>query len=101
MSQVKPLHELSEEEFNSLKKVGMLRTIYNDAPLNYKDINPEVPVPIENPDFSDLIDTCKSVMSGIEKNGYMEDDDRQYVYESAMGAVFGKDVWVYINKKVR
>lgn len=101
MSKVKSLEELTDKEFNTLKESGMLKIIYPDAPDNFNELNPEVPVPIENPDFSSLIETCKSVMLGIEKNGCMDDDDDHYVYEAAMMAIYGKDVWVYINKKVR
>lgn len=36
MEKVKSLRELTEKEFNTLKKSGLLKTIHPDSPYTYK-----------------------------------------------------------------
>lgn len=56
------------------------------------------PEPLPNPDFTRLVATIKQCISEIEKevaaDRYYDDrDDRQYIYESAMEAVYGAKIW--------
>ena len=98
MSKVKPLEQLTEQEFKTLKHIDMLKTIYPDAPDNFKEIKPEVPEPLENPDYTNLIDTCKGYLKELNDKGYANEDYSHYIFEEAMNAIFGKDVWIFINK---
>ena len=56
------------------------------------------PKAIENPDFSGLIEMCKRYIDGIA-NGAIHDDTQHYIYECAVECVFGKKIWVWINKQ--
>ena len=57
------------------------------------------PKPVLNPNFKDLIDLCKLNLEEISQDDE-DEDTKHYIYESAMEAVFGKDVWEYINDKL-
>lgn len=101
MSKVKSLQELTEKEFNILKESGMLKTIYPDAPDTFKELKPEVPEPLENPDYTNLRDTCKGYLNELHEKGYANEDYSHYIFEEAMNAIYGKDVWKFINKKLK
>jgi len=38
------------------------------------------------------------LIDGFAKDGYAPKDQDHWIYEAAMVAVFGKDVWKYINQ---
>lgn len=57
-----------------------------------------VPKPVENMDFSGVINICKGHISDI-KNHEEDDDSKHYIYEAAMEAVFGSSVFDWINKQ--
>jgi len=97
---MKKLHELTEKEFNILKKEGVLNSIYPDAPKNFEDVSGRKPKPLENPDFSGLKRQVEEHLDSIANKTDREDDDH-YIYEAAVTAVFGNDVWTYINKQRR
>lgn len=98
----KRLRDLTEEEFNALKDAGILNTIYPGAPEDYSVIKgPVKPSPLEEPDFSGLISLCKSYLNEVEQRKYPDSNTQHYIFEEAMKAVYGKDVWDYINHKMR
>lgn len=102
MEKVKSLRELTEIEFNKLKKSGLLKTIYPDAPDTYKEIKGTRPKPKVNPDFSSLIKLCEQYLDSKEdpENNYMK-DAQHYIYEEAIKCVYGNNnesgVWDFIN----
>ena len=52
-----------------------------------------------HPNFQELIDGCQEYLDYLTSEEYHEDNDLEhFIFESAMEAVFGKDVWEYINK---
>lgn len=52
------------------------------------------------PDFTEMIETCKQYMEFVESSEYHEDNDfREYIYEAAMIALYGKSVFAYVNSK--
>ena len=57
----------------------------------------EKPVELASPDFTALRKCCQEYIDGFAKDGYAPKDQNQWIFEAAMEAVFGKDVWVYIN----
>lgn len=60
-----------------------------------------MPAPLENPDFSSVIELCKNQILEMTKADYCEDNDSDhYIYEAAMQAIYGKDVWEWINKQI-
>lgn len=55
------------------------------------------PVLNENADLTALKATCQSVIDDVVNGNYHEDnDDKYYIYEAAMIAFFGKDVFKWI-----
>jgi len=61
----------------------------------------QLPVPLEAPDFTALVETVKGAVFDMWGDGWHEDnDDKTYVYEAAVEAVFGKDVWNKINARI-
>ena len=59
------------------------------------------PKPVENPDFSTLIETCQKNIDFLVTEGGDDSDWEYWIYEAAMEAVFGKVVWDWINERVR
>lgn len=59
----------------------------------------EKPKPLPNPDFKALQDSCIACIAKIEKEGDPEGDYKHWIYEAGMEAVFGKDVWKWINAR--
>lgn len=59
-----------------------------------------IPKAIENPDFSDLIAMCKDYIEEMSDGDYCDDNDSEhFIYECAMGCVFGDSVWKWVNKQ--
>jgi len=44
---------------------------------------------------------CQEYIDELDKSGYVDDDFDHYIYEAAMTMVFGKDVWMWINKQLK
>ena len=99
----KRLEDLTEEEFEKLKEAGILRSIYPNAPPKYSPLRkPASPEPLLNPDFSGVTDLCKQYIQLVEDRTGDEDksDLKQYIFEEAMTAVYGKDIFdKYINPR--
>ena len=55
----------------------------------------------EQINLQELKDTCQYYIDFIDNNEiYHEDNDNaHYVFEKAMEALFGKDVWSFINNR--
>ena len=57
----------------------------------------ETPKLLENPDLTGLIRTCQGYIADVKK-GRTDEDDPHYIYEEALKALYGKDVFNWINK---
>ena len=55
--------------------------------------------PIVQPDFRPLIKVCQEYIDDLANNGYVDEDMKEYIFEAAMEAIFGKVVWKYIKEK--
>ena len=55
------------------------------------------PIQVKDPDFGPAVKYAEELMNDIEK-GEVNDDAQHYVYETVMEAVYGKDVWNWINE---
>lgn len=60
------------------------------------------PKPLANPDFSAVIKLCQALIDELAEADSCCDmsDNDHYIYEAAMQAVFGKDVWLWINERM-
>lgn len=61
----------------------------------------EKPQQISNPDLTNLRRNCQEYIDALDRNGYVDEDWDNYIYEEAMKAIFGKDVFEWINKQLR
>lgn len=59
----------------------------------------DVPQQLENIDITALKRLCQEHIDDFN-TGNEDDDDEHYIYEAAMEAVFGKNVWKWINSRV-
>jgi hypothetical protein len=57
------------------------------------------PQRIENPNFKVLIEMCQSYLDQVTDLGFVDEDVKEYIFEGAMCAVFGDDVWSFINSR--
>lgn len=59
------------------------------------------PEQIKEPDLDALRRICQDYIDFVDDDGrYHEDNDyNQYVFETALETIFGKDVYEYINKR--
>jgi hypothetical protein len=60
------------------------------------------PIPINNPNFTDLIEAAQEYVEYIDSEEYHEDglsDYENQIFESAMEAVFGSKIWCWINER--
>lgn len=58
------------------------------------------PAPNPRPDFTEVMKVCEQHMteiSGIDPNPDSEDD--HYIYEEVMKAIYGENVFDYINSR--
>jgi hypothetical protein len=102
MSSAKPLRELNEQQFDELKKSGLLKIIYPDAPKTFAEINGTRPKPIENPDLTELIKVCEGHFNTLDKGeGGDDNDDDHYIYEEALKAIYGENVFDYVNSRLK
>ncbi len=83
-------------------KYDMLRSGYSNdeliAELERRKRENAKPKAIDNPDFSEVKTICQDIIETIADGQYNEDnDDARYLYEAVMKALFGKDVFRWIN----
>jgi hypothetical protein len=61
----------------------------------------EVPKPVPQPDFNNLIRMCQEYIFEINSNVVELDDNwKQYIYEEALKTIFGPCIFNWINKKI-
>ncbi len=99
-----PNHHPTDEQ----KMVTALHTCPTDlleAELEKRkkqEFEEEIPKPVfaTLQDFLPVVDLCQSYIGQLaEKEPYADEKLRQYIFEAAMAAVFGKDVWVWVKKR--
>jgi hypothetical protein len=59
------------------------------------------PETVKNPDLSQLKKICQQYIDAVASGNYCDDtnsDYKHYIFEEAITAFFGKDVFNYINK---
>jgi len=58
----------------------------------------DTPTPVEEPDYSDVFASAVEYITELSETGSEPKDYPQYVFETVMEAVYGKNVWDYINE---
>ena len=57
------------------------------------------PKPRDNPDFTNLKIMCMDFINDMD-SGFFDKDKEGKIFEEAMEAVFGKDVWFWYNEQM-
>jgi hypothetical protein len=61
---------------------------------------PLKPIQIQQPTLNDLRKICQDYLDFLDGDDYHDDNDyKHYIFEKAMEAMFGNEVWKYINSK--
>ena len=60
------------------------------------------PQQLENIDLTALKEICQDYIDSFDATDYCDDNDfEHYIYETAMTTIYGKDIWKYINEKLK
>lgn len=54
---------------------------------------------VENPDFTNVANLCQEYIDDISSRGWAGGDYKDYMFEAAMIAVFGSDVWDWVSDR--
>ena len=73
------------------------------AELALRAVEEEVKKPqkLENMDFSSLIKTVEGYIDRVDANKFEDDDDSHYIFEAAVEAIYGHDIWEWIKQTLR
>ena len=59
----------------------------------------QIPIPRESPDFAKLVQTVTAHINDIADGEVVRlENARNDIYETVVEAIYGKDVWSWINK---
>lgn len=80
----------------------MLLDKYSNEELNAeierrKQIKRKAPEPLENLVWQPLLNVCRDYLHELETLGFADDDYPHYIFEAAITAIYGADIWTYIN----
>lgn len=64
-------------------------------------INEGKPKQLPDKNFDNLIAMCQDYIDQVADKGWVDDDLKHYIFEAAMGAVFGDEIWAFINSRLR
>jgi len=65
-----------------------------------KKVKDAKPTPLETPNFSGVIATVTEYIDSLAE-GHEPKDIKQYTFEAAVEAVYGRSVWNWINSRER
>lgn len=57
------------------------------------------PKPVDNPDFGILLDQCAEYIKQLSASGYYDEDLKDYVFEAAVEAIYGRNIWDWAREK--
>ncbi len=60
-----------------------------------------MPSPLATLDLQELQEMCSNYLHDLAGDSYVDDDYDQYIYEASLEALYGKDVFKWINARVR
>lgn len=71
--------------------------------LERRKLKSEIPAPepLTEPNWLPLFKMAIDYIDQLDKQGWVDDDLEHYIFESAMEAVYGEDVWNFINSRTR
>lgn len=60
-----------------------------------------IPQPVTTPDWTHVRAMVIDHIFSVFDRGYGDSDTKHYIYEAAIEAVYGKNVWPWINARLR
>lgn len=87
--------ELSEYSAEELQSELKRRNEFVESP-----VQEPLPQPMNNPSYDLLHTMCVDYVKSVAEDK-VDDDHSHYIFEAAIEAVYGKDIWDWINKKQR
>ena len=72
-----------------------------EEPVKEKSVL-EKPIPLADPNLHALQVICQKYIDALDK-GHLEDANKldHYIFEIALETLFGKNVWDYVNAKMK
>jgi hypothetical protein len=87
--------ELSNLKIKQKKEENRIRQEKKDLIKNSR------PLPLKNPDFSEIVKACESYMKAYFETEYWDDDMNNYIWEIVVRTIYGKDFFTWFNETVR
>ena len=60
-----------------------------------------IPQPLTILNLEPLKTLCQNYITELAEDGDVDEDFPNYIFESAMETVYGKDIWDFINAKIK
>lgn len=57
----------------------------------------KIPQPLNGIDYSEVYASAVEYMTGLSESGSEPKDAKHYMYETVMEAIYGPEIWDYIN----
>lgn len=74
-----------------------LRVKFNSEMQRLKDeLKPQ---PLQSPDYTALKELCALYIDAVAKRGWPTDDDKRHIFEAAMEAIYGPDVFEWVRNQ--
>lgn len=95
------LNGLSEDKTYKIEQLrwddGEGREVFNIIEVDTSPVD-DTPKKLDEMNFEPVISMVEDYIEEV-KAGHVDDDTKHYIFEAAVTAVFGRDVWKYINIK--
>jgi hypothetical protein len=59
------------------------------------------PIAIELTEWDMVMNGCINYIEALKSGNHHTDDIEHYIFERALEAIFGKDVWEWVNERLR
>lgn len=90
----KNILKLSTADVVILRNYGRLS--FENTTVTIEELTNRPPL-IENPDLSNLIETCEAEIIGVVEDGRSPKDIEHYIYEAAMKTFYGENYFKWYN----
>jgi len=57
-----------------------------------------VPKKLDNPDWTQIVTVCEEYINCLANKGYASTDTDHFIFETVLTAVYGKDIWDFVNE---
>ena len=82
-----PLEETDEQLLGAIKNIK--KTL---------ERRKNIPKIVDSPDISELVSACEEHINSIKDFGHSCKNDKQWIYEEALEAIYGKNIFDWVNK---